>query len=403
MTTIVQAHAAEDLLALVPQLTGFTPRDSLVVVLFAGRRSRGALRIGLPQGTDLPQEVVEVVAQRALGLACRAHGVDAVVPVLYTDEPFGVRVDADGRVEPPGGAIAQACIALAERQGFVVKDALCSAADGWASYLDPVVPVGGRSLDLVASSPVNGVAPVPDELVTAELAPATPAELAAVGDALQVLTGRLEALVQAAGDPAPAVPPEWLSAVDRLDELPEFFEEVLHRGVDALSAEEVALLLIACSRAWASDVALMQWAFGRALGEEVFEAECEQAHVPLDAGDAEVFHRVARLLVGDGPRPDVDRVQTAVVLLRTVAGRAPEPWRPPLLGMLAWFSWALGQSSRAAAFLEQLPAEHHDDGLAPTIRALIGHGELPAWAFTDGTDCSAGSSEAPRGATHPAA
>jgi len=381
MTTIVQAHAAEDLLALVPQLIGFPPKSSLVVVLFAGRQSRGALRLSLPRGTARAEEVADAVAERALGFARRTPGVDAVVPVLYTDEPFGSRTDADGRAEPPGAVIIDAVIALARRQGFQVKDALCSAADGWASSLDPDVPAGGRPLALVAASPLTGVAPMPDELVTPELPGASPDERAAVERAVREVQSQIDRMIEAVVEQEASTPAGATTVVEHLDDLPAFFEGALTRGIDGLAPTEIGYLIIALSRAWASDVALMQWAFGRALGDELAEAEQRQGHRCLGPEDAEVFHRVARLLVGDGPRPDAERIQEAMSLLRAVAARTPHEYRPPLLCMLAWFSWALGQSTRAIAFLDQIAVDDWDDGLAPTIRAMVVRGHLPDWAF----------------------
>jgi hypothetical protein len=55
--------------------------------------------------------------------------------------------------------------------------------------------------------------------------------------------------------------------------------------------------------------------------------------------------------------------------------------------MLAWLSWALGQSTRATAFLAELVDEELDHPLAATVGSLIRQGHLPAWAFcsTPGT------------------
>lgn len=403
MTTIVQAHAAEDLLALVPQLLGFTPESSLVIVLFAGRRSRGALRLTLPSGAPTSERAATTVAERALDFVGRAPGVDGVVPVLFVDEPFGRRTATDGRASPPGRAVADAFMRLAAARGLVVKDALCSARDGWGSYLDPEVPIGGRPTALVSASPVTDIAPVREDLVTTEIPLAPPDRCAAVQAAIEDLERRLDAAVVAAeGIAAPEVAFSrgFAHAVERLSALPVLFESALARGCDDASVQDVAELLVALGRSWASDVALMQWAFGRPLGDELFDAEREHRSSPTglgatDLGDIEVFHRVARLLTGDGPRPDVERIQAAIALLLHVTGLAPEPYRPSPLCMLAWFSWALGQSTRAAGFLAQLAEIDPGNSLAPTVRAMVDRGHLPDWAFArDGDRPAADSSTA---------
>ncbi|KQM14074.1 hypothetical protein ASF83_14815 [Plantibacter sp. Leaf171] len=376
MTHIVQAHAAEDLLALVPGLIGSTPRSSLVVVLFAGSRSRGALQVHLPAGTDVDRRVAEAAAEHALGFACRAPGVDAIVPVVYTDDAFGAGA------EPPGRVIADAVLGLASAHGFTVKDALCSATDGWGSYLDPGLPSGGRSPAIVASAAVPPVPPLPTELVTTQVPSVDAETFAAVDLEYRLLSARLASMLDAATDHART---SWRidvgDTVERLDGLPEVFEDALARGVGAMTPREVAFLLLSLKRPWASDLALMQWAFGRDLGEELDDAERAYGHLPIGMDDPEVFHRVAHLLVGDGPHPDVQRIRAASSLLLGVAARASESARVAPLAMLAWLAWALGQSSRAAAFLDELDATELDHPLASTVASLIRQGHLPAWAF----------------------
>lgn len=393
MTHIVQANAAEDLLALIPGLVGSTPRSSLVVVLFAGRHSRGALRVHLPSGTDVDRQVADAAAERALGFACRAPGVDAIVPVVYTDDAFGAGA------EPPGRTIADAVLELASAQGFTVKEALCSAADGWGSYLDPGLPAGGRSPALVASAAVPTLPPLPPELVTTEVPSVDVATSAAVDLEYRMLSARLASLLDEATDRARSTWPIAVGdAVERLDGLPAVFEDALARGVEAMTAREVAVLLLSLTRPWASDVALMQWAFGLDLGEELDAAERAYGHLPVGPDDPEVFHRVAHLLVGDGPHPDVRRIRAASSLLLGVAARASAPARVAPLAMLAWLSWALGQSTRAAAFLAELVDEELDHPLAATVGSLVRQGHLPAWAFcsTPGTpDDAASSSDQP--------
>ena len=80
-------------------------------------------------------------------------GVDAVVPVLYTDRTFG-----SGRGIPER-RLAEQFIRRAEQAGFVVRDALCRAADAWGSYLDRATPVSGHPLAMIDENPVTEQAP----------------------------------------------------------------------------------------------------------------------------------------------------------------------------------------------------------------------------------------------------
>ena len=142
MTTIIRAAAAHDLLALVPALAGFVPERSIVCVAFRGSRSAGVLRHDLPRrARDRPSLVSAIV-----GTLCRMPGVDAVVPIAYTDRTF----------ESSRGLPERVLLALLvrrfEQAGFQVRDALCRAADGWGSLLDPATPARGHALAMIDES-----------------------------------------------------------------------------------------------------------------------------------------------------------------------------------------------------------------------------------------------------------
>ncbi|WP_448003979.1 DUF4192 family protein [Agromyces bauzanensis] len=148
MTTIIRAGAAHDFLAIVPALTGYAPVRSLVCVAFHGNRSAGVLRFDLPRRARDRETLASVV----VGTVCRMPGVDAIVPVVYTEAAFARR----GAM--PERALLELVVARAEAAGFLVRDALCVAADGWGSVLDPETPAQGHPLDLIASSPAASTA-----------------------------------------------------------------------------------------------------------------------------------------------------------------------------------------------------------------------------------------------------
>ena len=85
--TVIKARTPADMLALVPHLVGYSPRNSLVMMMFDGRRTCGAIRIDIP--TVDSTAILKRFANVALGTVTRVPGVIALVPVIFTDESFG--------------------------------------------------------------------------------------------------------------------------------------------------------------------------------------------------------------------------------------------------------------------------------------------------------------------------
>jgi len=163
MATVVKTQRPEDFLALVPQLAGFRPRNSVMIVAFRGNRTCAAMRFTVPDvdaGENLETAPdpdtglgYGTVAGRLVGILCKVRGADAVVPVVYTDARFA------GAASIPHAEFVRALVDRARTAGFLVRDALCVAEDGWGSYLDENPPRGGRPLAAIESSPVNVAIP----------------------------------------------------------------------------------------------------------------------------------------------------------------------------------------------------------------------------------------------------
>lgn len=374
MTTIITAHDAQDLLALVPELAGFRPVESLVLVAFRGKRSRGALRVDLPDTADA--DALSAVASSLIGLLCKIPEVDAVVPLVYTSARF------DAGNVPPHGEAMNALIFHAERSGFLVRDALCVAADGWASYLDTAVPPGGRSLSLIADSAVNAQ-------LAAERPPGAPADRAmpdqrgpdprggtadlATRQRMGRLINRFRAMANdeaALGEPS--------AELAALLELPAVAEMSLCCPVETVSELDAAALLFAMQDPPTRDMLLIHWAFGVEAG-----ARAERENLRFAAGEPGAGRESAALFWGDGPRPDPERIEAAIELLLELVARSPRRCTPPALCMVAWLNWALGRSSRAAVFLEMALAIDPGYGLAGILETMLAIGRLPEWAFAD--------------------
>ncbi|WP_197040448.1 DUF4192 domain-containing protein [Pseudonocardia halophobica] len=109
----------EGLLAAVPVLIGFRPRDSLVMIATGGPHGR---RVGLTLRVDLPPpddpELVAALCESAAAALCRDDPEGAAVLVVGGGEPGGDRPPAPGEPEwPPRADVAGAAtLALLERE-----------------------------------------------------------------------------------------------------------------------------------------------------------------------------------------------------------------------------------------------------------------------------------------------
>ncbi|MEL4318881.1 DUF4192 family protein [Leifsonia sp. YIM 134122] len=364
MPTVIKADAGQDFLALLPRLTGYQPRNSVVLVAFRGRRTCGAIRFDLPDAA--PLAVLRRFATSMIGMLCKIPDVDAVVPVAYTDECFGA-TDA-----VPQALFMDVLVHRAEISGFHVRDSLCVAADGWASFLDPDVPAGGHPLRQITASPVNGLADVEGMGVRADVRGET--ELPAVDLArTEQVARRLRRLHD---DPASAGAGA-AGACELADlALPEFLEHLLASPPDELSPEIVAATLWVLERPLFRDVAVIQWAFSAEMGLQALDDQLSW----LEEGPTDETE-TGLLLWGEGPRPDPERIDAAIGLLLELAACAPRSARVAPVTMLAWLSWALGQSSRAAEFVQKALELDPEYGLASLVGAMVNGGRLPEWAF----------------------
>jgi hypothetical protein len=356
MTKIVKVHAASDFLTLVPQLAGFQPRNSIVLVAFRGKRTRGCLRFNLPASP--PATVLRRIVSTMIGVFCKLQDVDSVVPVVYTDDRFADTIGA------PHEAFMRAVIQRAERSGFDVRDALCVAADGWGSYLDEQTPAGGNPLSDIADSAIP--AEIPEEH---RIRPGGVAESAQLPEVEAATKQRMAALLNRKPGPG------------SLARIVDLIETLAGSSADTLSDADAALLLGHLQAPAMRDAAMLQFAFGPAAGKAARIGEARYRR-----GDPRGAERSASLMFGEGPRPDPDRIRCALGALLELTARAPASARPAPLSMLAWLSWALGRGSVAGSFLEQALAIDSDYGLALLLLQMLDAGHLPEWAFqcTDG-------------------
>ncbi|MET3769992.1 hypothetical protein ABIB15_002696 [Marisediminicola sp. UYEF4] len=437
MATVVKTQRPEDFLALVPQLAGFRPRNSIIIVAFRGNRTCAAMRFNVPDADA--GAGYSTVAGRLIGILCKVRGADAVVPVVYTDDRF-----ADCRGIPHAGFV-RAVVDRARTAGFLVRDALCVAEDGWGSYLDQDCPRDGRPLAAIESSSVNGAIPreLRNDLGPVDAGSELPTVDLATRERVARLVKGLHEYVRAQRDPDVAdvadpamvdpglIEPElfepeaiarepdddgwdddgWEDGDNEQDDLfdddaygddsdgaygdesyddagdadddmprsgwlPGFAEDALQLPPDAIDDRAAAVLILCLQSPMMRDVVMLQWAFGLEVGELALDENKR-----FLAGEDPAAFLVAPLMWGDGPRPDVPRVRAAIVLVKALAARAPRSMRPPLLCQLAWFNWALGKSSLAGRFVGEAERIDANFGLAELLRAMLEAGHLPEWAF----------------------
>ncbi|GAA1657137.1 DUF4192 family protein [Microbacterium flavum] len=408
MSITVRAADAAQFLSLVPRLLGFTPTRSLVLVPMSGGRSLGAMRMDLPpeagavSAHPAPSEApegaagrIDAVASSAVGMLCRIPDAEALVAVVYTDASIADAADL------PGATVIAALAVKADACGLRLIDALTVAADGWASHDDPDLPPGGRPLtELRLRAPVvsgsrgaqkrsrsglgtgdpvaEDLGPAPDgDQSSGAALPAVPrAARKAVGVALRSLGSSLEVIcgIPAVGGRVGRIDPAALEAACALDDLPALYEQALtwHPSDEPMHA---AMLGWCLQRPSLRDIALVQWATDEGGGDVAMEAQRrweDGEEYPAD---------LASVMWGEGPRPDPERIERALALVREVAALLPTAQRPGPLALCAWLSWALGRSSHAdryasmALFLDP----HH--GLADIVRSFAAAGHLPDWAF----------------------
>lgn len=377
MTTIIRANGAQDFLALVPHLTGFQPRQSIVLVAFRGNRTCGALRCDLPHKTA-PPAARKRAATTMIGMICRIPDVDALVPVVYTDDPFG----AGGTV--PYRAVATALLTRARFSGFVVRDALCVASDAWGSYLDDDCPPGGRSLELISSSPARRVladTPEPTDLVDLDAESTLPT---ADRESRERTAKRYTELEGLRGSPEllPALTFDHGFTGDVVD----FADALVRPGDAAVPPANAALLAFLVQAPPLRDEVLLTWAWGRGFGDTV--AEMNDRH--SDGEDISGFPGSSALGGFGMPRPDPRRLRSAIALLGQTAARVPRRAQPPLLTMLGWCHWALGAGTLAGRWVDQARRIDPDYGLADLIDRMLRAGRLPDWAWEVPPDAAYG-------------
>jgi hypothetical protein len=381
---VVRAMGPADLLRSVPDLVAVDPEDSLVLILFRrsqGTRSRtqGAMRVDLPHGLD--DERLDRWAAAVLGQVLKVDRITGIAAVACTPDTFA----PDGR--PPAAAELRAVGRQAARMGLEVLDRFVVAADGWGSLDDPELPRGGRPLAEI--EPAERAPRLPRTAPEVPLAP--PAARRRFQEHYTAWwrfadgPGRtLHGVALMRPGTALGLRPEGEPAMERyrwgrdVGEVVDLVEGMLEphdEGGDEPCPCR-ALLLALAERQGIENLVLLQLAWGRALGQEMWTA------VNAPGGRRRSLDRlVAALAGGRFRRPDPDRVEAAVAALLETSAYVPVEHRAPLDGMLAWLHWAVGGSSAAASYATRALQRHPGRDVPSLVLAKVQRNELPEWAF----------------------
>lgn len=328
ITTILKAEQASDFLAAIPALLGYQPSESVVVVPFQGTRTVGAMRLDLPTA-----EVVEQLASVTAGLVCKIERVTGIAVVVYGTAEIA---------EP----VAAALTAKAAICGLSVIDALYVVGTDWAH-------VGDRTLAPIGAVPAHiaALATEADSQAGATLPEIDPAHAAEVAGWLPVV-----------------------GATTTTGDVIDLFENALTDTTD--DAKRDASLIALLARPLTRDVALIQWARDAATGQETLTAQTTWTR------GAQIPAHLAAVIVGEGHRPDAERLRAALTATRRLAALAPAEAACGALAAAAWLSWALGRSTHAETYARRALALDPEHGLSQIIDTMTTAGHLPEWAFT---------------------
>jgi hypothetical protein len=325
----VRLRGPEHLIGALPYLVGFTPHDSVVLLLLEHTSSEVLLTVR----HDLPRDAAQIaVTVDILESAIRSAEASAVVIVIWgsSDEV------ASGR----SPSLVSALVAASESMHVPVRDALVVMGDRWRSALctsEGCCPRDGRPID--------------PESVDAIRVPF-------------VLDGRAPARDRAEIERLYSPLPDEHPRVQRLRAAVECEVEFLE---SRLRIQGAGSLLVEWRRRQADAVLTLMGEAGRL--ESVIQ---DQARAVIALQDIHVRDLVIKSLIDhEDPRLIENH-------LRLLACSTPTELQAPLFALCAALSWQRGDGSRATMALESALASDPSYSLAVLLRRAISAGLPPS-------------------------
>lgn len=175
-----------------------------------------------------------------------------------------------------------------------------------------------------------------------------------------------------------------------------FIEALLDDDPDDVSLALVAQLVVITTLPGLPEAIALQIAFGRRIGEQHtlkigrLMARARQRGLSVDEYVARLGPAAAerdtllRLFHGEARRrPDANRMQRGIALLRRTAALVPAHERPAVLCVIAWLHWARGHRAIAMAYLAEAARIEPQHILAYGLSWLVTT-KTPVW-LTDAT------------------
>ncbi|WP_158244852.1 DUF4192 domain-containing protein [Verrucosispora sp. ts21] len=322
--------SGDDLVAAVPYLIGFTPTDSMVVVVLDDTRVRFAARLDLPP----PAEVAHLAAPAAQHATMIARYGSSAILVGYGPAE---------RVEPAAALLTAALEAAAVqvREILRVDDGRYWCLCGDVDCADGV-PYNPDRSTIPAEAAYLGIAPLPDRaalerLITPVTGPPRERMFAATETALRRLAGMLATTTVRAAGEGRSAPPEQVMR-DGIAAIEQAYQ-CAARG-ETLSDEDVAWLTAVLvvpevrDHAWStcdgSDAQRQLWidVTRRAMPPTVPAPACLLAITVYLAGDG----ALANIAVDRALRADPDYRLAHLLGQALQAGVPPQLWRAATTG-----------------------------------------------------------------------
>ncbi len=401
MPQIIRAETDADFIAMVPALLGMRPVRSLVLIMFEGSRSAGGARVDLPAGRSTRE--LRSLADLCVNIASRSRGIDRVATVVYSDTTF------EHERGIPWVDLSRAIEQRMQRAGFGITAQLCVAPDGWGNARATGADRGPRPLTEITESPnterVAGI-DVDDPQTWGTLPESEPRLAATVNEDLEIIQEHW-----AHFEESHWIDDSWIDVISSFD------AEDLHGSIerivgqpddpadvgeeqDATHAWHIATLAAYANLPSWRDTLMLQIAFGRRIGRRAadshrfWNAERRRLGGTMDEVVA------ASQLMGTGitdpdsgflgdlitgetaVRPSLDRCITGIAALLRAAANVQPRYRPGLLCMAAWLSWAIGRASASHSLVSQALAIDPGHRMSLIVHALVGSGRVPEWMFS---------------------
>ncbi len=377
--TVLRCENAADLIAALPQLTGFTDQHSVFVMLFRGSRAHRVLRFALPEsdtkraGELLASGIIDMLRDSGAGKAGPAV-------IIHTAQAFST-LD-----EHPWHRFTECFSEQIRGEGWTLREFALVAADGWCT-LSPKHTAKKRSLTELNRDPLGSQGTKTPTPAGAPLVASFPtlASLSAPAARESERAAAIESCLQRMSQHRARIdtPPDESRALQQTRRIARAAERCFRAQADSQSGTpaepaEVARLIHAAqhSGSWliialtaltsAECIASVAAEFGAvrlstiAPLEEAAPAKTAPMEAapmeaapleaaPLEAAPQWSIEGLLRALASE--LPDRARLRNVIDACKDAAAHAPAHFQAPVIALLAWAWWLLGMQSVAVAVL----------------------------------------------------